>query len=159
VEILLFPLDFNSKDLSFWFLLSHRLDLVILVTRVRHICTSSDLSFVFSMLPLCFFFSFALHLSLTYTTLLPFLIFLILHNPSCGHCWLSPCLSVFQSMNNWGVLSLVSRWWDGCYRSICALSQHTDIEWHLSLLRSKGALLKPRRQWGEIGREHPEKHL
>lgn len=42
--------------------------------------------------------------------------------PSCVPlCPLSQSLSVCQGMNNWGVLSLVSRWWDGCYGSICAL--------------------------------------
>lgn len=35
--------------------------------------------------------------------------------------WLSHCCSVCQDMNNWGVLSLVSRWWDGRYGTIRSL--------------------------------------
>lgn len=34
---------------------------------------------------------------------------------------LSRCCSFCQDMNNWGVLSLVSRWWDGRYGSIGTL--------------------------------------
>lgn len=45
---------------------------------------------------------------------------------------LSHCCSLCQDMNNWGVLSLVSRWWDGCYGSIGALLESPSACRHLS---------------------------
>lgn len=126
--LLTWPLKRSQHD-SLSFFSSHSISAQAL--QVQSSPPSLSVSLFLTQAPSFFFLSISLRLLLSTFNQPPLspssLPFALFHLPqftfsSCVPlCTLSRCLSVCQGMNNWSVLSLVSRWWDGRYGSICAL--------------------------------------